>query len=133
MNEENVKYIKKEWLSHDNQSSLLTLNLIPWKTRCKYKHLCVIKHTLWLLKSNVLHNLTNKWSNTTVLNRFKPTTILYSIVSQWSFPLCLHCCSDYVSSPRQQFTFTFSSRYLSTSSSYSTWSTSPFKYSPSGW
>ena len=29
MNEENVKYIKKEWLSHDNQSSLLTLNLIP--------------------------------------------------------------------------------------------------------
>ena len=22
-------YIKKEWLSHDNQSSLLTLNLIP--------------------------------------------------------------------------------------------------------
>ena len=28
--------IKKKWLSHDNQSSLLTLNLIPWKTQCKY-------------------------------------------------------------------------------------------------
>ena len=28
--------IKKDWLSHDNQSPLLTLNLIPWKTQCKY-------------------------------------------------------------------------------------------------
>ena len=33
------KRAKKNWLSHDNQSFINLNNLIPWKTRCKCRHI----------------------------------------------------------------------------------------------